>query len=78
MKCEARLRRSPSPTLRACPRMRTPCQDGTSTGYSSSGVKISHMLSISVSTPDEIYVYAEYIRSTPDKVEVYAEHMHWN
>lgn len=30
---------------------------------SSSGVEILHMLSISVSTPDEVYAYAKHIQS---------------
>ena len=34
------------------------------------------MLSILVSTPDEVSAYVEYIRSTLDEVCAYAEHMH--
>ena len=37
-------------------------------GNSSPGVRTLHMLSTSVSTPNEVSAYAEYMRSTPNEV----------
>ena len=45
-------------------------------GYSSAGVEILHILSISVSTINEVVTYIEYIRSISDKFNVYAKHMY--
>ena len=39
-----------------------------SRGYSSAEVKLEHMLSTCVFTPDKVPVYAEYMRFTPDEV----------
>ena len=51
-------------------------------GYSSAGVEISsfgveilHMLGISGYTPDELVVYAKYIRSTPNKITIYIKYI---
>ena len=45
-------------------------------GYSSAGVEILHILSISVSTLNEVVTYIEYIHSILDKFNVYAKHMY--
>lgn len=45
-------------------------------GYSSAGVEILHILSISVSTLNEVVTYIKYIHSISDKFNVYAKHMY--
>ena len=45
-------------------------------GYNSAGVEILHILSISVSTLNEVVTYIEYIHSISDKFNVYAKHMY--